>query len=240
MKKLVIILGIASLLASCGGDSYKNAKISTTVDSASFSLGYLIGTDLKQNGQSGVLTEDLILAGIIDGLNGDTTKQITRGDAQKLWMAFLQKKQAEDMKKSEAELVKNKEQSTEFLKRNKEKEGVVTTESGLQYSINKKGTGKIAKEGEVAKVKYVGKLIDGTEFDKSKDENPFEVAVGKRHVIKGWDEVLQLMPAGSNWTVYIPSELAYGDRKVGTIPAGSALVFEIEVIDVMPPKESGK
>lgn len=240
MKRLVIILGVVTLLASCGGDSYKSAKVTSSIDSASFSLGYLIGTDLMQNGQSDVLTKDLVLAGIMDGLKGDTTKNITREDAQKLWMAFLQKKRAEDMKAAEADLTKTKEQSAKFMQNNKGKEGVLTTESGLQYVINEKGTGKIAKEGEVAKVKYVGKLIDGTVFDQSKEGQPFEVAVGKRHVIKGWDEILQLMPVGSNWTVFIPSELAYGDRKVGTIPAGSALIFEIEVLDVLPPRESGK
>lgn len=240
MKRLVIVLGVAALLASCGGDSYKAAKVSSSVDSASFSLGYLIGTDLKQNGQSDVLTRDLILSGIIDGLNGDTTKNITRQDAQKIWMSFLQEKRAEDMKKAEAELTKNKEEGIKFLAENKNKDGVITTESGLQYIVKTKGAGKIAKEGEIAKVHYEGKLIDGTVFDKSKEDAPFEVAVAKRHVIKGWDEVLQLMPVGAKWTVFIPSELAYGDRAVGTIPAGSTLVFDIEVLDVLPPKTSGK
>ena len=125
-----------------------------------------------------------------------------------------------------------------FLAENKTKEGVVTTESGLQYKIIKEGKGAIPAKTDKVKVHYKGTLIDGTEFDssysrKDKDGNPQPATFRANQVIKGWTEALTMMPVGSKWELYIPQELAYGARETGAhIKPFSALIFEVELLDI--------
>ena len=121
---------------------------------------------------------------------------------------------------------------------NKEKEGVVTTESGLQYKIIKEGKGAIPTKTDKVKVHYKGTLIDGTEFDssysrKDKDGNPQPATFRANQVIKGWTEALTMMPVGSKWELYIPQELAYGSRETGAhIKPFSTLIFEVELLGI--------
>lgn len=118
-----------------------------------------------------------------------------------------------------------------FLFENKSKEGVMTTASGLQYKVVTQGTGKKPSSWNTVKVHYRGTLIDGTEFDSSyKRYAPISFALNQ--VIPGWTEGLQLMPVGSKYMLYIPSQLAYGDRDMGSIPPNSTLIFEVELLDV--------
>lgn len=132
---------------------------------------------------------------------------------------------------------KNLEEGTKFLAENATKEGVTALESGLQYKVEKMGDGKKPVETDRVKVHYTGKLLNGEVFDSSVERG--EPAVfGLRGVIKGWTEVLQLMPVGSKWTVYIPSELAYGERGGGEkIPGNSTLIFEIELLEIIEPEK---
>lgn len=123
-----------------------------------------------------------------------------------------------------------KEAGEKFLAENKQKEGVKTTASGLQYRILTEGNGEIPKEDSKVKVKYRGTLIDGTEFDSSKDDKPVSFRVS--HLIKGWGEALTLMPVGSKWELYIPQELAYESKEQRNIPPFSALVFEVELVEI--------
>jgi FKBP-type peptidyl-prolyl cis-trans isomerase FklB len=135
----------------------------------------------------------------------------------------------------------NKLDGEKFLAANKKKKGIQTTASGLQYQILTAGTGEKPKETDKVKVHYRGTLIDGTEFDSSyKRDEPTSFAANR--VIKGWTEALTLMPVGSKWTLYIPQELAYGDRETGTIPPFSTLIFEVELLEIEstpPPATSG-
>ena len=119
-----------------------------------------------------------------------------------------------------------------FLFDNRTKEGVKTTASGLQYKVINEGTGRKPRSYETVKVHYRGTLIDGTEFDSSYSRNePISFALSQ--VIAGWTEGLQIMPIGSKYMFYIPSELAYGSREVGgTIKPNSALIFEVELLDI--------
>ncbi|MEO7800485.1 MAG: FKBP-type peptidyl-prolyl cis-trans isomerase [Ginsengibacter sp.] len=126
-----------------------------------------------------------------------------------------------------------KEESQKFLDSNKKRSGVITLPSGLQYEIIKEGTGSKPKITDTVKAHYAGTTIDGTEFDNSyKRGQPLEIPVGG--VIQGWVEALQLMPVGSKWKLFIPSDLGYGDRGAGeAIPGGAALIFDIELIDIV-------
>ena len=125
----------------------------------------------------------------------------------------------------------NKVAGEKYLAENKKKEGVKTTESGLQYKVLVEGTGELPSDTAQVKVNYEGKLIDGTVFDSSYTRNePFTVDLGRPSVIKGWIEVLKMMPAGSKWEVTIPQELAYGAQNQGPIKPFSTLVFTIEVL----------
>ena len=140
--------------------------------------------------------------------------------------------------RSKAELIKSKaleakyadykKQNEDFLAKNKGKEGIQTTASGLQYKIITKGTGAIPADTSRVKVNYKGTLIDGTEFDSSKE--PITLAVSR--VIPGWTEALKMMPVGSKWELYIPQELGYGAQEAGKIKPFSTLIFEVELVDI--------
>jgi FKBP-type peptidyl-prolyl cis-trans isomerase FklB len=127
----------------------------------------------------------------------------------------------------------DKEAGAKFLEENKKRPGVVTLPSGLQYEIITKGTGPIPKSTDTVKANYAGTLIDGTEFDNSfKRGAPITIPV--TGVIRGWVEALEMMPVGSKWKLFIPSDLGYGDRGAGgAIPGGAALIFDIELLEIV-------
>ncbi len=128
---------------------------------------------------------------------------------------------------------KVKEEGKNFLAENKKRQGVVELPSGLQYEIITAGTGEKPKATDTVKAHYAGRLITGEEFDNSyKRGEPLQIPVGG--VIQGWVEALQLMPVGSKWKLFIPSDLGYGERGAGgSIPGGAALVFDIELIEIL-------
>ncbi len=132
-------------------------------------------------------------------------------------------------KKARAE----KERGTKFLENNKKEAGIKVTPSGLQYQVLMEGNGNKPKTTDVVRVHYKGTLIDGKEFDNSyKRGEPAEFGV--TNVIKGWTEALQLMPVGSKWRIFIPSELGYGDAGAGSdIPGGATLIFDVELLDIV-------
>lgn len=129
---------------------------------------------------------------------------------------------------------KNLEAGQAFLAENAKKEGVVVLEDGLQYKIITNGTGAKPTIKDRVKVLYTGRLIDGTVFDSTENRNNEPVVFGLRGVIKAWTEALQLMPVGSKWTIYVPSELGYGERGAGeNVPGNSVLVFDIELLEIV-------
>ncbi|MGL5730149.1 MAG: FKBP-type peptidyl-prolyl cis-trans isomerase, partial [Bacteroidales bacterium] len=137
-------------------------------------------------------------------------------------------KQQEEARKAAEAAIANKAAGDKFLAENKTKEGVQTTASGLQYKVVTKGNGKAPAATDRVKVNYKGTLIDGTEFDSGND-----VVFGVNQVIPGWTEALQLMPVGSKYILYIPSDIAYGDRQMGDkITPNSTLVFEVELVGI--------
>lgn len=127
----------------------------------------------------------------------------------------------------------HKRAGADFLASNGKKPGVVTTASGLQYTVLAEGSGRTPKARDTVRVHYAGRLLDGTEFDSSyRRGQPAQFPVGG--VIAGWTEALQMMQEGAQWELYIPSDLAYGDRGYpGVIPGGALLTFKVELIQVL-------
>jgi FKBP-type peptidyl-prolyl cis-trans isomerase FklB len=197
-------------------------------------LGKNIGSALKEQTKSGLMGDstlkvdiDIIKQGLVNGLKGSEI-QMTAPEAQMYLQTTMQKIQAQQMEKQYGA---NKTAGEQFLATNKSKAGVITTASGLQYEVIKKGNGPIPTETSRVKVHYHGTLIDGTVFDSSVDRG--EPAVfGVNQVIKGWTEALQLMPVGSKYKLFIPQNLAYGAQDQGTIKPFSVLIFEVELISI--------
>ncbi len=201
----------------------KNATLKTEMDSVSYSLGVSIGSNLKGQGFEKLNFAAMMKA--MEDVYGDGKTTISEEQANMFIQSYFQKLMD---KKSEAA----KADGVKFLEENKKKEGVQTTASGIQYKVNTMGTGPKPLATDRVKVHYTGKLIDGTVFDSSVERG--EPAVFPLNgVIPGWTEALQLMPVGSKWTIFLPSDLAYGERGAGQqIPPHSTLIFEVELISI--------
>ena len=195
-------------------------------DSLSYAFGVSLGSYLKSQEISS-LNYTMLNKAIQQMLKGETPLIDPATCNQIMTQAGAEKQR----KKGEAERAAGKK----FLEQNKKKAGVTTTASGLQYEIITKGTGPIPTAADTITAHYRGTLLNGEEFDGSyKRGQPLTIPVGR--VISGWTEALQLMPVGSKWKLYIPSELAYGDYGSGQIPGGATLIFEIELLEIVNKK----
>jgi FKBP-type peptidyl-prolyl cis-trans isomerase len=211
--------------------------LKTQKDKVSYALGANLGMNLHN--QSVDVDTAIVLRGLKDALAGG--KLLLTDDEAKAALTQLQtdlrNKQMEKMKGA-ADL--NKKAGTYFLEANKAKEGVVTLPSGLQYKILTAGTGPKPAATDTVSCNYRGTLLDGTEFDSSyKRGQPASFSVAG--VIKGWTEALQLMPVGSKWQLFIPSDLAYGDRGADPrsgIGPGATLIFEVELLSIQDKAKS--
>ena len=184
-----------------------------------------------------LLKKDLFIAGFRAGISGendimpismDSTQALVRKQMEYYHRVNMEQKYGANRKAGE-----------DFLKENGKKKDVVTTKSGLQYKVITMGTGEVPTATQRVKVNYEGHLIDGTEFDSSYKRNE-PATFGCNQVIKGWTEALTLMPVGSKWQLYIPQELAYGNRDAGQIKPFSALIFDVEVLEIVEDKKEEK
>lgn len=221
----LIVLGLSGSQQS----TQQKIVLKTQKEKVSYSIGLDIGRNFKQ--QSVDINPDLLTKGIKDALSG-ATPALTDDEMREVMTAFqteMMAKMAENSKKAGE---KNKKDGEAFLAKNKKKQGVVTLPSGLQYKILVDGKGRKPALTDTVTAHYRGTLLDGTEFDSSyKQGEPTTFAVSR--MIKGWTEVLPLMRAGSKWQVYVPANLAYGDRAASQeIGPNSTLIFEIELIAV--------
>ncbi|MBX7163077.1 MAG: FKBP-type peptidyl-prolyl cis-trans isomerase [Saprospiraceae bacterium] len=192
------------------------------MDSFSYSLGILIGNNLKNEGITNISAPDLVEA-LEDVLMGKG--KIAVHNANEL----VQKTMSE---KAALQSAGVKEEGEKFLAENKNKPGIITTPSGLQYEVIQMGTGKKPGLQDKVKTHYHGTLINGKVFDSSKQRGE-PISFPVNGVIKGWTEALQLMPVGSKFKLYIPYQLAYGERGAGAdIKPFSALIFEVELLDI--------
>lgn len=232
MSNLIKIIALSSIFSfSLVGCKNKNVTLNTDEKKASYTIGWQIGQGMKAQGVK--VDVDVVSAAITDVLSG---KESRLTDEEKT--ASIKKMRENMMNKRQEEGLQNKKTGAEFLKKNKSKEGIKTTKSGLQYKVLVEGKGKTPSASSKVKVHYVGTLIDGTEFDSSRKRGtPAEFPV--KGVIPGWTEALMLMPAGSKWMLYLPSELAYGERGRPSIPANSVLIFEVELLEVMKDNMKG-
>jgi FKBP-type peptidyl-prolyl cis-trans isomerase len=223
----VVLMGVA--FTSCDSKkSIGSAKLTSEVDSVSFIIGKANAANMKRQMETWPVKGniDAYVAGFMKGLEVDDSlflgKDMQTADA--FINGFFQKAQQIAAENNQAE-------GEKFLAENKTKSGVITTESGLQYKVVTEGTGSKPTAEDVVKVHYTGKYLDGTKFDSSVDRGePIEFPLG--NVIPGWSEGVQLMPVGSKYILWIPSELAYGPGGNGIRP-NSTLEFEVELLEIV-------
>ena len=225
---IVVVLSILFLVSQVAAQ--EKVVLKDQKDKVSYIVGMDIGNNLKK--QSVSVNPRILAKGIEDALAG-AKPLLTEQEIQETMMAF----QKEMMAKQTEAAKKNKTEGEAFLAENKKKEGVKTLPSGLQYKVMKAGTGKKPKSNDTVTVNYRGTLIDGTEFDSSyKRGQPATFQVSG--VIPGWTEALQLMEEGAKWQLFVPSNLAYGERGAagGLIGPNATLIFEVELISIQEKK----
>ncbi len=196
--------------------------------------GLQIGSQIKRDmlkrmqeefdGTTDSIVSNLVFRGFIDALKADTTVMLMpRAEA-----LFTAKQKSN----TEAKTAKLSEEGRRFLAENAKKPGVTVTSSGLQYIVLQKGTGAVPKSTDKVSVHYEGRLIDGTVFDASAKHGNQPAVFPVNGVIRGWTEALTLMPVGSKWRLFIPYELAYGERGAGQIPPYATLIFDVELVGI--------
>ncbi len=235
MKRAILTtLSMAALsmtLVNCdqaaGGS---NAKVETFSDSASYAIGINMARSLDDIKDD--INPELVKQALNDRLSGKEL-QIDEEQLPTILRKFGTEQQTKMKKKQEELAQKNIEEGQKFLEENKAKEGVTVTESGLQYVVEKQGDGAKPVATDKVKVHYKGTLLDGTEFDSSfKRKQPATFNLDR--VIKGWTEGIQLMPVGSKFKFFVPSELAYGPRGAGKdIAPNATLIFEVELLEII-------
>ncbi|MEZ5557251.1 MAG: FKBP-type peptidyl-prolyl cis-trans isomerase [Pseudomonadales bacterium] len=194
---------------------------------ASYSLGYQVADNVDQQFQGG-LTSSAFVQGVQDRL-ASRESLVSAEDSERLRSLLNETREAALASQG----LKNLEAGLAFLAENGAREGVVTTESGLQYEVLQTGDGPKPGPRDQVTTHYEGRLIDGTVFDSSYQRGePATFPLDR--VIPGWTEALQLMPQGSKWRLYVPADLAYGERAAGRIPPNSTLVFDVELLNVEP------
>ncbi len=246
LTKILAIAVVGLSIVSCSNSEFKTkSSLATEVDSVSYVLGLDMANKIKTNFDE--MDQGLFVQGFRNGMDS-TNLLVESKDINNILRSFFQKKQQEKMKQQQAEQAKkaevqfgeNKKAGEKFLVENKTKDGVITTDSGLQYKVLKEGKGEAPKATSKVKVHYHGTLTDGTVFDSSVDRGtPSEFGVNQ--VIKGWTEGLQLMKPGAKYKFFIPQELGYGanPRPGGKIKPFDTLVFDVELLEVVQPLGQG-
>ena len=230
MKKICLPLAVVLSLSAVFAEE---TPLKDDRDKVSYGVGLDIGTTFKKQGMD--LNPDVIMRGLRDGLSGAKplmTEEELRTTMVEYSKSMMEKQQALNRETA----AKNKEAGDKFLAENKSKPGVKTTESGLQYKVLKEGSGPTPKLTDTVSTNYRGTLLDGTEFDSSYKRNePTSFPVNR--VIKGWTEALQMMKVGSKYQLFIPADLAYGERgaPAGGIGPNETLVFDVELVDIKNP-----
>jgi FKBP-type peptidyl-prolyl cis-trans isomerase len=200
-------------------------EIKSDIEKFSYAIGYQIGHSLKKDN---IAIDSKAFAAAIDDVLQDRKTQISVEEMQQAVNTIRQQK----MQEKQAAIANNSKAGEAFLSSNKNKTGVVTLESGLQYQVIKKGDGKTPAPTDSVQVHYEGKLLNGSVFDSSYQRGT-PATLNVNGVIKGWQEALQLMKTGDKWKLYIPSKLAYGEKGAGSkIGPNETLIFDVELIKI--------
>jgi len=218
MRHFILVVSASCLALPLFGQE-KSPQLKDWKDKYSYSIGMQLGSSLRE--KKGDINPDIVAAGVKEAitLSDDQLKDV---------MVQLQK----DMAQRQKELgEKNKTDGAKFLEENKKKPGVKTTASGLQYKVEKEGTGAQPKPTDRVTVNYHVSSVDGTEFDAYKAGPTTRPAHAN---MKGWTEALQLMKVGSKYQVFVPSNLAYGERSMGEIGPNATLILDVELLDAKP------
>jgi FKBP-type peptidyl-prolyl cis-trans isomerase FklB len=240
MKKAFLTLACLLFFATaCSqeNDTAKTSDTSQTLTTQQEKVSYAIGMDIGRTiSQQGLDVNPEFVALGIDHAFANATTLLTPDEAKEVLMQWQQELMEERVQEIKKQSEENAAKGKAFLEENTNKEGVVTLESGLQYKIIEEGNGTRPAEDDIVTVHYKGTLVDGTEFDSSYSRNePATFPVNG--VIKGWTEALQKMKTGGHWMIYIPAELAYGERQAGpTIGPNSTLIFDVTLLSIQDKK----
>ena len=243
-KKTLTAAAIVSALAagSAFGDEPKAkpaapaaAAPASSVKADKHNISYMVGMDVGRSLSQ--IKDEIDLAVVYQAMQATIAggkTELSQEDAQAVRNEFMQKLQAKRAAEEKAKAETNKKQGDEFLAKKKADKNVKWTESGLGYEVVKAGNGPKPKATDTVEVHYTGTLIDGTKFDSSVDRGQ-PASFPLNGVIPGWTEGLQLMPVGSKYKFYIPSNLAYGEHGPGPIGPNATLIFDVELLKIMPP-----
>ncbi len=235
-KKLILIAILCLCFTGCKETKENNRELNTITDKFSYSMGVQVVESIKTIKTK--IEQDKFVMGINDSFE-KREFIISKKEMASIRKEVFDKERKKYIQKMMETTKKNKIEQDKFLEENKKKDGIITTKSGLQYEIIKKGDGPIPSGSDKVTVHYKGTLLNGDEFDSSyKRGKPASFMV--KGVIKGWTEALQLMPVGSKYKLFIPSDLAYGKKGAGSkINPNSALIFDIELLSIQA-KSSNK
>ncbi|MDB6062609.1 MAG: hypothetical protein JWM78_2712 [Verrucomicrobiaceae bacterium] len=233
-NKLLLCAAVATALVGCQPKvEKKELKLESDEQKVSYGIGLMEGKRFKQDFTVDI---DAFTAGLTASIK-DEKPLMTEDEIKATIQTFGQKLMAKREEEQKVVAEKNKTTSDAFLVENAKKDGIKTTASGLQYKVVTEGNGAKPKADDTVEVNYKGTLIDGTEFDSSYKRNQ-AVTFPVNGVIPGWTEALQLMPVGSKFELYIPSDLAYGPGGTGgVIGPNQALIFEVELVDIKKPEK---
>lgn len=224
-KRLIAVAGTALLALGCSGE--KQVSLETFADSASYALGMNMGASVQRVRDQ--INLDAVRNGLSDMADEEDTR-LSQQDAMRILQRFVSQMQAGEQEGLAAQIDSNRASGDAYRAEFGAREGVTTTESGLQYEVLEQGTGPQPEATDRVQVHYRGMLVDGTEFESSYEREP--VVFPLNQVIAGWTEGVQLMSVGSKYRFVIPPELAYGEDR-GPGGPGSTLIFEVELLDIV-------
>jgi FKBP-type peptidyl-prolyl cis-trans isomerase FklB len=224
------LVAAVALLTAVHVSAEDAPKLADQKDKISYSIGMDIGNNLKK--QSLDVDADILARGVKDALSGGETL-LSDEEARATLTALQQELREKALERRKQEAEKNKKEGEAFLAENRKKEGVVSLPSGLQYKVIQSGDGASPKITDTVETNYRGTFIDGNEFDSSYKRGQTAV-FPVNGVIAGWTEALRLMKVGDKWQIFVPPELAYGERGAGPIGPNTTLVFEVELVSIKP------
>ncbi len=227
------LIAVAVLLPAVPVIAEEAPKLADQKDKISYSVGMDIGTNLKN--QEIEIDADLLARGVKDAMSGGETL-LSDEEARETLMALQQDLREKALERRKQDAEKNRKEGEAFLAENRNKEGVVSLPSGLQYKVLRPGDGASPKITDTVETNYRGTLIDGVEFDSSYKRGQTAV-FPVNGVIAGWTEALQLMKVGDLWQIYLPPELAYGERGAGPIGPNATLIFDVELVSIKSDSE---